>query len=193
MRWGRMSRAFALNRGLIIVAIAMIIITISLGLLTACHSDNYSGATDDNSNTEDSNSSNNNNDNGSDLNDDMSNIKYIYAIINDNRLEIELSQNVAVNALIERLKESDIFYTARDYGGFEKVGSIGVALPTSDTNINAEAGDVMLYQGNQIVIFYGENRYSYTRIGRIKGYSTAQLKSVLNAGNGNVQVTLSLN
>lgn len=193
MRWGRMSRAFALNRGLIIVAIAMIIITISLGLLSACQSDNISGVTDNNNSAGDINDPNDNNGNSNNSNDDSSIINSIYATINDNKLEIELSQNIAVDALMEQLKEGNITYTARDYGGFEKVGSIGITLPTSDINIRAEAGDVMLYQGNQIVIFYGENRYSYTRIGRIKEYSTAQLKSVLNAGNGNVHVTLSLN
>lgn len=192
MRWGRMSRAYSLNRGRIIVVIAMIIITISLGLLTACLSDNISGVTDDNNSAGDINDPNDNNGNSNNSNENSSNINSIYATINDNKLEIELSQNIAVNALLERLKESDIIYTARDYGGFEKVGSIGVSLPTSDTNINVKAGDVMLYQGNQIVMFYGENRYSYTRIGRIKGYSTRQLKSVLNVGNGNIQVTLSL-
>lgn len=192
MRWGRLSRAYSLNRGLIIVVIAMIIIAISLGLLTACHSDNISGVTDDTNNAGESNDPNDNNGNSNNSNEDSSNINSIYATINDNKLEIVLSQNIAVDALIEKLKEGNITYTARDYGGFEKVGSIGVSLPTSDTNINAEAGDVMLYQGNQIVMFYGENRYSYTRIGRIKGYSTRQLKSVLNVGNGNIQVTLSL-
>lgn len=192
MRWVRPSKVHSFGRCLLIVVIAMIIITISLGLLTACHSDDISGVTDCNSNTEDSNNSSDSNGNGSDLNDDMNNIKYIYAIINDNRLEIELSQNIAVNALLEQLKEGNITYTARDYGGFEKVGSIGISLPTSDKNINAETGDVMLYQGNQIVMFYGENRYSYTRIGKIKGYSTTQLKSILNAEGGNIQVTLSL-
>lgn len=193
MRWVRPSKLDSFGRCLLIVAIVIITAIISFGLLTACQSDNNSGATDDSGKTENSNNSSDNNGNGNDFNnDDMSNIKYIYAIINDNRLEIELSQNIAVNALLERLKESDITYTARDYGGFEKVGSIGVSLPTSDTNINAEAGDVMLYQGNQIVMFYCENRYSYTRIGRIKGYSTAQLKSILNAEGGNIQVTLSL-
>lgn len=193
MRWVRPSKPDSFGRCLLIVAIVIITATISLGLLTACESNNNSGATDDNSNTEYRKNSSDSNGNGNDFNNnDMNNIKYIYAIINDNRLEIELSQNRAVNALLERLKESDITYTARDYGGFEKVGSIGVSLPTSDTKINAEAGDVMLYQGNQIVIFYGENRYSYTRIGRIKGYSTAQLKSILNAEGGNIQVALSL-
>lgn len=193
MRWVRLFKTYSIARSLLIIAIVIITATMSFGLLTACESDNRSGATDDNSNTEDSNNSSDNNENGNDFNnDDMSNIKYIYAIINDNRLEIELSQNTAVNALLERLNESDIIYTARDYGGFEKVGSIGVSLPMSDTNINAEAGDVMLYQGNQIVMFHGENRYSYTRIGKIKGYSTTQLKSILNAEGGNIQVTLSL-
>lgn len=192
MRWGRMSRAYSLNRGLIIVVIAMIIITISLGLLSACQSDNISGVTDDNNSAGDINDPNDNNGNSNNPNDHLSNINSIYATINDNKLEIVLSQNIAVDALIEKLKEGNITYIARDYGGFEKVGSIGVALPTSDINISAEAGDVMLYQGNQIVMFYGENRYSYTRIGRIKGYSTTQLKSVLNAGSGNIQVTLSL-
>lgn len=192
MRWGRMSRAYSLNRGLIIVVIAMLIITISLGLLSACQSDNISGVTDDNNSAGDINDPNDNNGNSNNPNDDLSNINSIYATINDNKLEIVLSQNIAVDALIEKLKEGNITYIARDYGGFEKVGSIGITLPTSDINISAEAGDVMLYQGNQIVIFYGENRYSYTRIGRIKEYSTAQLKSALNAGNGNVHVTLSL-
>lgn len=198
MRWARSSKRGAYYSALAIVAIAMIMVTILLGILTACQSDNNSGIADDDINTEDkintdSNNSNDNNADNNNPNDDMSNIKYIYAIINDNRLEIELSRNIAVNALLERLKEGNITYTARDYGGFEKVGSIGVSLPKSDTNINAEAGDVMLYQGNQIVMFYGENRYSYTRIGRIKGYSIAQLKSILNAEGGNIEVTLSLN
>lgn len=198
MRWARPSKRGEYYSALAIVAIAIIMVTILLGILTACQSDNNSGIADDDINTEDkintdSNNSNDNNADNNNSNDDMSNIKNIYATINDNRLEIELSQNVTVNALIARLREGNITYTARDYGGFEKVGSIGVALPTSDTNINAEAGDVMLYQGNQIVMFYGENRYSYTKIGKIKGITTTQLRSVLNAERGNIQVTLSLN
>lgn len=198
MRWASPSEMGTLYRILAIAAIAIIMATILLGMLTACHSDNNSGIADDDNKSEenintDSNNSTDDNTDSNYPNDDMDNIKYIYATINDNRLEIELSQNVAVNALISRLKEGNITYTARDYGGQEKVGSIGASLPTRDTNINAEAGDVMLYQGNQIVMFYGENRYSYTRIGRIKGYSIAQLKSVLNAESGNIEVTLSLN
>lgn len=140
------------------------------------------------------NAGNTPNGNGNNTNDNYINendTRFIYATIGDNKLEIELSQNVATNALIERLREGDISYMARDYGGFEKVGNIG-SLPTSDTVIQAEAGDIMLYNGNQIVMFYGRNRYSYTRIGRIRGLSSDELRSALNVGNGDIQVTLSL-
>lgn len=162
-----------------IVAVLVIVFALLLLVtLTACQ--NNAG------NTPNGNG-NNTNDNNINEND----TRFIYATIGDNKLKIELSQNVATNALIERLREGDISYMARDYGGFEKVGNIG-SLPTSDTVIQAEAGDIMLYNGNQIVMFYGSNRYSYTRIGRIRGLSSDELRSALNAGNGDIQVTLSL-
>lgn len=162
-----------------IVAVLVIVFALLLLVtLTACQ--NNAG------NTPNGNG-NNTNDNNINEND----TRFIYATIGDNKLKIELSQNVATNALIERLREGDISYMARDYGGFEKVGNIG-SLPTSDTVIQAEAGDIMLYNGNQIVMFYGRNRYSYTRIGRIRGLSSDELRSALNAGNGDIQVTLSL-
>lgn len=161
----------------LVIAIALL----SLVTLTACQDNNAGDLTNDNENGV--------NDNNMYEND----IKNIYVIVGYNKIKVELSQNVATNALIERLKDGNITYTARDYGGFEKVGNIGISLPTNDTVIQAETGDVMLYQGNQIVVFYGSNRYSYTRIGRINGYSTAQLRSALSVDSGNVLITLSLN
>ncbi|MDE6849778.1 MAG: hypothetical protein K2J54_00465 [Clostridia bacterium] len=116
----------------------------------------------------------------------------MYILINGNKLEVTLAENSAVNALVERLKQGDITYAANDYGGFEKVGNLGFSLPAEDTQITTQAGDVILYSGNQIVLFYGSNTWAYTRIGKINGYSAAQLSSLLGAGNGNVQVTISL-
>lgn len=162
-----------------IVAVLVIVFALLLLVtLTACQ--NIAGYTPNGN-------GNNTNDNNINEND----TRFIYATIGDKKLEIELSQNVATNALIERLREGDISYTARDYRGFEKVGNIG-SLPTSDTVIQAKAGDIMLYNGNQIVMFYGSNRYSYTRIGRIRELSSDELRSALNVGNGDIQVTLSL-
>ena len=120
-------------------------------------------------------------------------VSQIYITVNENKLEVTLAKNETVAALIELLKEGDIVYTADDYGGFEKVGNIGHSLPRNDTQIKTEAGDVILYQGNQICIFVGSNSWSYTRIGKINGYSTQELKTLLGAGEGKVQVTISLN
>ena len=80
----------------------------------------------------------------------------------------------------------------QDYGGFEKVGPLGRTLPSSDTQITTQAGDVILYSGNQIVLFYGSNSWSYTRIGRMEYNSLNELKSFLKAGEGDISVTLSL-
>lgn len=122
--------------------------------------------------------------------EDNNNISSMYMYINGTKLEIILEDNTAVKALIDLLKEGDIEYTAHNYGGFEKVGDIGHNLPTNNTQINAVSGDVMLYQGRQMVVFYGSNSWSYTRIGRINNYSSAELKKIL--GNNNTQVRISL-
>lgn len=120
-------------------------------------------------------------------------IKKMYISINGNKLEVTLIENSSVNALVEILKSGDITYTANDYGGFEKVGSLGYTLPKNNLQITAQAGDVILYSSNQIVLFYGSNSWSYTRLGKINGYSVLELCSLLGAGEGSVQITISLN
>ena len=119
-------------------------------------------------------------------------ITEMYITINGNKLEVSLAENSSVDALIERLKDGDITYTADDYGNFEKVGSLGFSLPTNNSQITTEPGDVILYSRNQIVLFYGSNSWSYTRLGKISGYSTADLRTLLGAGKGSMQVTISL-
>ena len=119
-------------------------------------------------------------------------ITKMYITVNDNKLEVTLAENSATERLAEILKEGDIVYTASDYGGFEKVGSLGHTLPRSDEDITTEPGDIMLYLGNQIVIFYGSNSWAYTRLGKINGYSASALAEILGAGNGAVQITISL-
>ncbi len=116
----------------------------------------------------------------------------MYVYIGGNKLPVTLWQNDAVTELLNILSEGDLTYTADDYGDFEKVGYIGRSLPRSDEHISVSAGDVVLYQGNQISIFYDSSSWSYTRIGRIEGYSSGQLRTLLCAGNGEEEVRLSL-
>ncbi|MDE6293197.1 MAG: InlB B-repeat-containing protein [Clostridiales bacterium] len=120
-------------------------------------------------------------------------ITEMYITINDNKLTVKLEKNSAVDELVELLKKGDIVYSADDYGGFEKVGSLGHNITTSNNkSITTQAGDVILYSGNQIVLFYGSNTWSYTRLGRIEFGTIEQLRTALNAGKGVTQVTLSL-
>lgn len=107
-------------------------------------------------------------------------------------LPVHLVDNSATRALVTALQQSPITYEADDYGGFEKVGSLGHSLPTGNRQITTEAGDVILYNGNQIVLFYGTNSWSYTRLGRIEFSSLDALKQFLKAGQGRISVTLSL-
>ena len=119
-------------------------------------------------------------------------VKEMYISINNNKLKVKLEDNTSVSALVEILKQGDITYTASDYGDFEKVGSLGHTLPANNSTIITQPGDVILYSGNQIVIFYGSNSWSYTRLGRIEGYSVSELRTLLLAGRGSVKVVLSL-
>ena len=132
------------------------------------------------------------NGNGDSVENTEENAAVIYIYINGQRAQIELVNNSATKALTEILKKGDITYTANDYGNFEKVGSLGHTLPTENAQITAEPGDVILYSSNQIVIFYGNNSWSYTRLGKINGLTENELRELLCAGDGSVQITLSL-
>ena len=76
------------------------------------------------------------------------------------------------------------------YGGFEQVGPIGQSLPRNDEQTTTSSGDIVLYSGNQIVVFYGSNSWSYTRLGRITDKTASELAELL--GNGDVTITISL-
>ncbi len=99
-----------------------------------------------------------------------------------------LEENEAATAFVEMMQENPIVIQMSDYSGFEKVGPLGASLPTSNSQITTQAGDIVLYNGNQIVIFYGSNSWSYTRLGHIDDL-TGWVEAL---GNGNVAVTFSL-
>ena len=122
----------------------------------------------------------------------VGNMEKMYITIDGKSLPVSLVDNAATQTLVAALQEGDITYEAHDYGGFEKVGALGRSLPTNDTQTTTQAGDVILYSGNQIVLFYGSNSWSYTRLGRIQYSSQSELESFLKAGQGNISVTLSL-
>ena len=117
-------------------------------------------------------------------------ITEMYITVGSNKLKVTLAENSTVDALVELLNNGDITYTAHA-NNFEIYGDIGHSLPTNNTQLTSQVGDVFLWAGDNICIFFGNNSYSYTRIGRIEGYTAAQLKEIL-APSSSVQVTISL-
>jgi len=105
-------------------------------------------------------------------------------------LTATLVDNSSAAALIELLKKNPLTIEMRDYGNMEKVGAIGTTLPRNDEQITTSPGDIILYQGNALVIYYAPNSWNFARLGKIDNITQNELKAVL--GEGNVTVTLAL-
>jgi hypothetical protein len=128
-----------------------------------------------------------------DTNQDNSNVMEANSLnikIGDNVLTATLVENSSVDALKEALSEGPITVNMRDYGSMEKVGSLGMDLPRNDKQITTEAGDIILFQGSALVIYYAPNSWNFTRLGKINNVTTEELRDIL--GDGNVTITLSL-
>ncbi|MBR1757613.1 MAG: hypothetical protein IJ744_02645 [Lachnospiraceae bacterium] len=108
--------------------------------------------------------------------------------INGQELTVIWEENESVDALLSLALDSPVIVEMSMYGGFEQVGSLGTSIARDDVKITTQAGDIVLYSGNQIVVFYGSNSWAYTRLGKIDGLSSAELTDLL--GNGAVELTL---
>ena len=116
----------------------------------------------------------------------------IYITIGGQTASATLVENAATKALVEKLQQAPVTVTLNSSGDFEIWGALGFLLPTSNQQMTAQPGDVILYSGSNICLFYGSNSWSYTRLGKIDGLSENELRSFLKAGENNISVTLSL-
>ena len=117
----------------------------------------------------------------------------MYLTIDDVTNTSTMVDNSATQTLVAKLQEAPVTVTLNSSGGFEIWGALGFSLPTSNEQINAQPGDIVLYNGSNICMFYGTNSWSYTRLGKIEGLSESELRTFLKAGESNISVTLSLN
>lgn len=108
--------------------------------------------------------------------------------VGDYELLATFEDNTSAEEFKNLLAQGPVTVEMDDYGGFEKVGDLGTTLTRNDRQITTEPGDVILYQGNQITIYYGTNTWSFTRLARID--DPTDLKAKL--GEGTVQITFSL-
>ena len=106
--------------------------------------------------------------------------------VNGYTFEVELENNTSAKALREYVSKEKRTLSLDDYGNFEKVGDLGIILPRNDETITTKEGDLILYLGNKLCLYYNQNTWDFTKLGHIK--DTTHLKEVL--GKGSVQVTL---
>ena len=114
-------------------------------------------------------------------------IKQIVISIGNRDLIVNLEKNSSAEDLYRRLKDNHITIDTHDYGNFEKTGNLPFDLPTNDEFITTKAGDLILYQGNIITLYYDTNRYKLTKLGHVINFDGMDLKDFL--GSGNVKMT----
>ena len=122
---------------------------------------------------------------GDDSMDDLVKVK-----INDEVFDVKLENNSATQELIKELKTGNVTVNASEYGGFEKVCELGFSLPTNDENVETNSGDIVLYQGDKISLFYGSHSWSYTKLGKIDNFDFNKLKEVLGSGDATLEFSL---
>ena len=108
--------------------------------------------------------------------------------VNGHIFDVKLENNPATKELVKKLETGNVSVNATDYGNFEKVGDLGFSLPANDENIKTEPGDIVLYQKNQISVFYDSHSWSYTKLGKIQNAS--DLKEILGSGNTTLEFSL---
>ncbi len=102
-----------------------------------------------------------------------------------------LENNASAQALKDRLSKGSITVEMNDYGDMEKVGPLGFSLPRTDRQTTTRPGDIILYLGNNLVIYYDTNSWNFTRIGRVNGINTRGEMLDLLGGTGKRTVTIS--
>ena len=112
----------------------------------------------------------------------------LHFYINGTEIAVEWESNEAVSALADLAASGPLAIQTSAYGGFEQVGPLGTALPRDDVQLTSQPGDIVLYSGDQLVVFYGSNSWAYTRLGRITDRSAQELSALL--GTDGATVTL---
>lgn len=130
------------------------------------------------------------NENNNETENDTQAARELRMLINDTAVAVTWEDNESVAALKELVSPGPLTVQMSMYGGFEQVGPIGTRLPASDVQTTTAAGDIVLYSGNQIVVFYGSNSWAYTRLGHITDPDATGMAALL--GNGSATITISM-
>lgn len=110
--------------------------------------------------------------------------------LNNTSIPISWEENKSVEELSSLLKNGSIIVNTKRYGGFEQVGRLPQSIVKNDVQMTTTAGDIVLYNGNSIVLFYGSNSWAYTKLGRIDDMSTEKIKKLLDVEETKLTISL---
>ena len=108
--------------------------------------------------------------------------------INGTVLDVQWEENETVAELLAYVQNENITVNTTIYGGFEQVGSLPQRFSRNDAQMTTGPGDIVLYSGNQLVLFFGSNSWSYTKLGHINGMSAEELSELLGADSAVVEI-----
>ncbi len=121
--------------------------------------------------------------------EEVENIMKINISVYGYTLTATLEDNAAAKAFAEMIPTDGLTLSLSEYGGFEKVGSLGKSLPREDVRITTKPGDLILYSGSEFSLMYGSNAWTYTKLGAIDDIETINLKTILGGGNVTIKIT----
>jgi hypothetical protein len=129
--------------------------------------------------------------NNTETDNNMENNK-IKMTVGNRMFTVTLNGNSSCEALVKRLKQGNLHVHMDDYNDMEKVGPLGFSLPRNDRQNDTGPGDIILYQGNYLVIYYDNNSWNFTRLGKVDSVSSRNEMLELLGGKGEKSVILSL-
>lgn len=87
--------------------------------------------------------------------------------IGDEEVVVNWEKNLTTKAINEEVQQNDLVIPMSKYGGFEQVGELGRSYIVQDKQMTTKTGDIVIYNGDKIVLFYGPNSWRYTKLGEI--------------------------
>ncbi len=180
------------NKSRYVIVIAIVVISLSLGVFIGILIKDNQNKNDNILNNKVIDTPNHNlnqEDNNVSKNDEVNNMR-LKLTLNGNTLYATFTDNSTSKALIERLKQGNVVVNMSDYAGMEKVGELGFSLPENNEILSTNTGDIILYEGNKFVIYYGQNNYNLTSIAKIENITKEELLAIM--GNSDFAVILSL-
>lgn len=109
--------------------------------------------------------------------------------INDIKIPVFWEDNDTVAALAEQAEAGDILVSMSMYSDNEQVGSLGRPYIRRDQQTTTHNGDIVLYNGDHIVVFYGSNSWSYTRVGKMD-LSESEVIELLSSGDVELKISI---